>query len=139
MGTQATLLLVHAPWCHFCRELMPEWRRLVDELEARASPVCTRQLELEELHAERRRDPQTWRVIEADGRRAITAVPHIVLLITHEDASLPPAAVHYDDTLVAADYEGAPHEGPRTALHIARFLHDQVVDNASPPRRGRAA
>lgn len=119
------LLLVHAPWCHFCKQLRPDWERLVDWLSD--TDVQCVEMEMSMLPEERDKgDGSLIRVIEGARAKSIEGVPFIALVL--------PANVGvalYDQFVRASVVPervlvGGEAERPRSALHMLRFVEAGV-------------
>lgn len=114
------LMLVHAPWCHFCRELRPQWERLLDWLSD--TGVRAVEMDMSMLPEERNTgEGSLIREMEAEHAKAIEGVPFVAL-------ALPAGAgfAFYDQFVLASDPErvlvGGEAERPRSALHMLRFV-----------------
>lgn len=112
------LVLVHAPWCHFCTRLRPAWEDASNS--ARLGGLNVVEIELGVVGD---LDDGALRSIrDANGGRNVTSVPSIFFVTRRGDL------VPYDHTTIpATDYEMPPFEAPRSGLHILRFARDRLL------------
>lgn len=117
------VVLVHAPWCHFCEALRPAWDELASRLSNAGMQVL--EIELEMMPELRRAQPDLADDLERGGTDRIVSVPHVAFRSRAGENS-----VRYDDSILPSDYELPVQVAPRSTMHMMSFVKDRLEDNA---------
>lgn len=109
------IVLIHAPWCGFCRDLRTEWDKMASALTKLGMQVV--EMDISVVPEGRQRGSRLIQALESRGV-PITTVPDITLVVAGKP-------VRYDDAVIdASAYEAPPREGPRSAIHMMAFVKD---------------
>lgn len=114
---RASMVLVHAPWCHFCVMLRPEWDKAVQA----ALPAGVQVIEIEMGVCREVNEKLRTKLEAANDMTPIRSVPCI--FVSGPDGKM----ISYEKNIAGGDYDLSPDEAPRSGLHILRFLKDTAV------------
>jgi len=125
------MMLIHAPWCHFCESLRPAWNSAANS--ALSSGMNVIEIEMGVMNA-LPSDLQS-RISSANRGERVSSVPSIFYV--ERDGNIVP----YNHTTIPEQDYASPRETdrPRSTSHMLRFArdHDLMNSRKAPPCRGR--
>ena len=122
--TKPAVVLIHASWCHFCRELRPQWEMMVDHLKTIGMQVV--EVDMAVLSEARSQNSHFLRELEKHEKESIKTIPHIALMLGTGKGS-----VSYQDAIDPRDYANSEDTRPKTALHMLTFIKD-ALEKSTP-------
>lgn len=110
------VVLVHTSWCHFCKDLRPEWDVFAEKMMESGLQVV--EIDMSMLPVGRDINSSVVNSIENGGKSPISSVPHIVLVLGPKGPAL-----NYDEYAL----KNTEPDEARTALDMTKFVHSALM------------
>lgn len=129
--TKPYFVLVHAPWCFYCRNLRPEWDKMAEAMRLAGMQII--EIDLSVIPEARQQGSRLLEAVEKGS--PVTTVPNISLVINDKDGKHVRTVPYNDSTINSQDYDKSEELRPRSAVHMMEFIERELSSSSEDKKK----